>query len=57
MDGSLVKAKDGKIYSSTSSEDTNKFLYRYLLPQEDLENHTQLECPIRDCLSDSIISY
>ena len=48
MDGSLVKAKDGKIYSPTSSEDFNKFLYRYLFPQEDLKYHTQLECPIRD---------
>ena len=53
MDGSLVKAKDGKIYSSTSSADTNKLFYRYLLPNEDLDYHTK--CTIRDCLSDSII--
>ena len=53
MDGPLVKAKDGKIYSSTSSEDTNKFLYRHLFTHEDLENHKK--CPIKDCLSDSII--
>ena len=53
MDGPLVKAKDGKIYSSTSSEDTNKFLYRHLFAHEDLENHKK--CPIKDCLSDSII--
>ena len=53
MDGLLVKAKDGKIYSSTSSEDTNKFLYRHLFGNEDLEIHKK--CPIKDCLFDSII--
>ena len=53
MDGPLVKAKDGKIYSSSSSEDTNKFLYRHLFTHEPLENHKK--CPIKDSLFDSII--